>query len=82
VIKSELARVEAELGRWSIAVPLLEEVWRDTTPPDPVIAKALGLGYLEIGKSVEARTLLEFARQAAPADGEIKAALERLDAHK
>jgi len=82
VIKSELARVEAELGRWSVAVPLLEEVWRDTTPPDPVIAKALGLGYVEIGKSVEARTLLEFARQAAPADGEIRAALERLDAHQ
>lgn len=81
-IKSELAHIHAERGRWPIAVALLEEVWAATTPPDPVIAKALGLGYLELGKSAQARTLLEFAWQKFPGDGEIRLALDRLDAQK
>jgi Flp pilus assembly protein TadD len=81
-IRSELAHIHAEQGRWRLAVPLLEEVWKAKTPADPVIAKALGLGYLELGKFKEARALLEFAWHEAPGDIEIRQAFDRLDALK
>jgi tetratricopeptide (TPR) repeat protein len=81
-IKSELAYIHAEHGRWPIAVRLLEEVWAASTSPDPVIAKALGLGYLEVGRPAEARTLLDYAWQRSPGDGEIRQAFDRLDALK
>jgi tetratricopeptide (TPR) repeat protein len=82
VIKTELARIYAETSRWEPAVRLLEEAWTEISPPDPGVAKALGMAYLELGRNAQARPLLEFAREQAPTDGDLRAALDRLDRQK
>jgi tetratricopeptide (TPR) repeat protein len=81
-IDTELARIYAEHSRWEPVVALLEEVWNASSPPEPGIAKALGMAYLELGKNSRARPLLEFAREQAPNDGDVRAALDRLDRQK
>jgi regulator of sirC expression with transglutaminase-like and TPR domain len=81
-ISTELARIYAEHSRWEPVIVLLEEVWNASSPPEPGIAKALGMAYLEVGKNSRARPLLEFAREQAPNDGDVRAALDRLDREK